>query len=268
MTASADTLPPRPTASELVARPQVLITGHRGDSKIAPENTLPAFASAAAAKADMVELDYVHSSDGVPIVIHDATLDRTTNAKALWGGEKIRVGDKTARELEKLDAGSWFSPQYAGTVLPTLEQAINTIQPNSMTLIERKAGDAATCVNLLKRMNVVQQVVVQAFDWDYLADCHRLAPELVLAALGDKELTPELLDQIKRTGASAVGWSNRHTTPATIAAVHARGWKAWVWTVDEPERVRELVTAGIDCIITNRPAQTRAVVEAMTPSGR
>ena len=74
--------PPHGSAAKLVEQPKILIIAHRGDSKLAPENTLPAFASAVKARADLVELDYFHSADGVPVVIHDATLDRTTNALA------------------------------------------------------------------------------------------------------------------------------------------------------------------------------------------
>ena len=129
-----------------VASQGVLIIAHRGDSKVAPENTLPAFASAVKAGADLVELDYLHSADGVPVVFHDGELDRTTNACKLWGGTKIRLTSKSLAELEQLDAGSWFDGKYAGTPIPRLDQALDTIQDGSMTLIERKHGDAATAL--------------------------------------------------------------------------------------------------------------------------
>ena len=89
--------PRRPAAARsLVTKPGVLVIAHRGDSKVAPENTLPAFASAVKAGADLVELDYLHSADGVPVVFHDGELDRTTNACQLWGGEKIRLDQQNA----------------------------------------------------------------------------------------------------------------------------------------------------------------------------
>ncbi len=240
---------------------ELLIIAHRGDSKVAPENTLPAFASAVKAGADLVELDYHHSADGVPMVFHDGDLDRTSNAVSLWGGQKIRLASKTAAELKQLDAGSWFNPKFAGAGIPTLEQALATIQPGSITLIERKAGDPETCVKLLTQENLLGDVVVQAFDWTFLEGCHKLAPELVLGALGHKEVTPEKLDAVAKTGARVVGWEDRFTTAESIAAIHARGWKAWVWTVDSPERALQLVAAKIDGIITNRPAEIRAAVE-------
>lgn len=249
-------------AQAKVAGTAPLIIAHRGDSHVAPENTLPAFESAVAAGADLVELDYLHSADGVPIVCHDSELDRTTNACRLWGGSKIRLDSKTAEELRQLDAGAWYNAKFTGTRLPLLSEALDTIQNGSMTLIERKQGDAATCVNLLSEKELLDQVVVQAFDWNFLKDCHELAPGLVLGALGSRELTDERLDQIAATGATVVGWQDRFSSAETIRAIHDRGWKAWVWTVDNPRRAVELVQAGADGIITNRPAEIRRAVES------
>lgn len=253
---------PAPTAAQRVFDSGgPLIIAHRGDSKIAPENTLPAFELAVKAGADLVELDYHHSADGVPVVFHDGELDRCSNAVALWGGSKIKLANKNLAELKLLDAGSWFQPEFAGTRIATLDEALTTIQSGSMTLIERKSGDPATCVELLKRRRLLDRVVVQAFDWDFLAGCHKLDPALLLGALGSKEFTTERLDEIVRTGARVVGWEDRFTTAETIDAIHRRGWKAWVWTVDSPERAVQLVAAKIDGIITNRPAEIRAAVE-------
>ena len=249
-------------AAQLVAKAGVLVIAHRGDSKVAPENTVPAFASAVKAGADLVELDYYHSADGVPVVFHDADLDRTTNAVSLWGGSKIKITGKTLAELKLLDAGNWFAERFTGTRIPTLAEALDTIQAGSTTLVERKGGDPAACVELLRQKKLLDQVVVQAFDWEYLTGCRRLAPNLVLAALGHEEFSPEKLDEIAKTGAAIVAWEDKFTDQSTIAAIHARGWKAWVWTVDEPQRVAELVNVKIDGIISNRPEMTRKAVLA------
>jgi glycerophosphoryl diester phosphodiesterase len=250
------------TAAERVVASGILVIAHRGDSKVAPENTLPAFASAVAARADLVELDYLHSADGVPVVFHDDELDRTTDACQRWGGTKIKLATKTLDELRTLDAGTWFDKKFAGTRIPTLDEALDTIQAGSMTLIERKEGDPATCVELIQRKNLLDRVVVQSFDWDFLEGCHKRAGNLVIAALGDEEFTPHKLDDVGRTGARVVAWEDKYTTAGSIGAIHAKGYRAWVWTVDDPQRVAELVEAGIDGIITNVPAQTRAAVQA------
>lgn len=247
-------------AERKVQSGHVLVIAHRGDSKAAPENTLPAFESAVKVGADLVELDYVHTSDGVPLVIHDETLDRTTDADEKWQAKQIRVSTKSLAEMATLDAGSWFDPKFAGTKLPTLEEALDTIQKGSMTLIERKEGDAKTCIELLERKKLLGDVVVQAFDWKYLSDCHKLRPNLVLCALGQGALSPERLDAIQKTGAKAIGWQFLSLREESIKAIHERGLKVYAWTVDDPKAAERLIGWGVDGIITDLPAVMKEVV--------
>ena len=251
------------TASRLVQSQRVLVIAHRGNSSVAPENTLPAFASAVAAGADLVELDYHHSSDGVPVVIHDSTVERTSDAKALWGNGHTSVASKNLSELRQLDMGTWFDPTFAAAQLPTLAEAVDVIQRGSMTLVERKAGDAATCVEFLRRTGRLDQLVVQAFDWQFVADCHRLAPSLVLGALGGRDLTKEKLDEMEATGARLVVWHKDSLSEEAIRSIHDRGLRAWAFTVNDLERARQLIRDGIDGIITNVPGAVRDVVSEL-----
>jgi glycerophosphoryl diester phosphodiesterase len=154
----------------------------------------------------------------------------------------------------------WFAPRFAGTRIPTLAEALDAIQPGAMTLVEHKTGDAATCVALLAGKNVLERVVVQSFDWRFIADCRRLAPTLILGALGKQEMTPAKLTEMQRAGANLVGWCDRDITPQAIAAAHACGLKAWVFTVDEPQRARQLIADGIDGIISNVPGTIMATI--------
>ncbi len=255
-------------ASNMVAAHRILVIAHRGDSKQAPENTLPAFVSAVEAGANLIELDYYHSADGVPVVFHDKTLDRTTDAVQVYGGAKIPIAGKTLAELQRLDAGSWFHPKYAKTQIPTLEQALDAIQQNSTTLIEHKAGDAATCIRLLKKKKLLHDVVVQSFDWQFVADCHRLAPDLVLAALGGDDLTEDRLNELKHTGARIVGWNHKHIAKPQVNTIHERGMKVWVYTVNDASRARELIRDGIDGIITDVPATMLELVSTSAAGKR
>ncbi|MBX9788061.1 MAG: hypothetical protein K2Y37_04035 [Pirellulales bacterium] len=248
-------------AADLIAEPRVLVIAHRGASIAAPENTLPAFEAALNSNSDLVELDYHHTADGVPLVIHDETLDRTTDARDLFGGHDLHVDRKPLAELLKLDAGLWFGARFAGTRLPTLEESLDLVQRRAVTLIERKAGDAKTCVALLERKALVPHVVVQSFDWDFLADCHRLAPQLTLGALGSKELTPERLAGLARTGAKVVGWHHDHLDRAAIELLHKEGYRVWAYTVDDRREAQGLIEAGVDGIITNDPGRMRAWVD-------
>lgn len=250
-------------AELLLNAPRTLVIAHRGFSQIAPENTLPSFKLAKTAGADLVELDYYHSKDGQLVVMHDGTLDRTTDATNRWGGSKIKVDSKTLAELKTLDAGKWFDPQFAGTAVPTLQESLDLIQAGNMTLIERKEGDAATLVKLLQSSNLVNRLIVQAFDWKYLADMHALEPKQVLGALGppatkdgkkltsaEKVLTKAWIDQALKSGVRAIGWNNQITKEAVDYA-HAKGLKVWVYTINDQAEANRMLDFGVDGIITN-----------------
>ncbi len=204
----------------------------------------------------------------MPIVIHDETLDRTTDADDKWSAKKIRVDTKKLTELAELDAGKWFDPKFEGTRLPTLEDSIDLIQKGSVTLIERKAGDAKTCVDLLERKEIVQDVVVQAFDWKFLADCRKLRKDLVLGALGTGKLSDEKIEEIKQTGAQAVGWQFLALREKEIQLLHDAGFKVWAWTVDDEKAAERLIEWGIDGIISNYPAKIKQIVERESTAER
>jgi len=273
----ADDKPTMSNAEKLLALKRPLVIGHRGYSHLAPENTLPSFKLAKAAGADLVELDYYHTKDNKMIVIHDATLDRTTDATNRWGGAKIRVEGKTLAELQTLDAGSWFAQPYPGTRLPSLVEAIDEIQNGGVTLIERKEGDAASCIALLKEKGLINALIVQAFDWSYLSNFHALCPEQVLGALGppkikgrtltdaEKKMSPAWIDEAKKCGARVMVW-NREVTKETVAYAHKQGLEVWVYTIDDPAVATELLDLGVDGIITNNIAVTWRAV-ALRSSG-
>jgi glycerophosphoryl diester phosphodiesterase len=274
---SADRTNAVASVNELIELGRPLVIGHRGYNQFAPENTLPSFKLAKSAGADLVELDYHHTLDGVPVVIHDPELDRTTDAVALWGGSKIRVDGRTMDELRALDAGKWFDPRFEGTHLSTLSEALDFIQDGNVTLIERKAGDAATCVSLLREKGLINQVVVQSFDWTYLKDFHALEPRQVLAALGppwsrsgkkledsEKILDPTWVDAVKEAGARIVVW-NRQITPDAVAYAHQQGMKVWVYTIDEPRVANEMLDMGADGIISNNVSLIWRTIAVRSP---
>ncbi len=251
-------------ALNLIAAKRPLVIGHRGYCQIAPENTLPSFKLAMAAGADLVELDYYHSKDGQLIVMHDPDLDRTTDVTNRWGGRKIKVESKTTAEIQSLDAGKWFDAQFAGTKVPLLSEALDTIQNGSVTLIERKGGDPESCVKLLRSKHLINKVIVQAFDWEYLRGFHAIEPEQVLGALGPpvkladgkkpgdqpKELSAAWLDELAKTGAKAAVWNNK-VSKAAVDLAHQRGLRVWIYTINDPAEANRLLDMGVDGIITN-----------------
>lgn len=265
---------------KLMTLDRPIVIAHRGYKMAAPENTLPAFKLGLLAQADLVELDYYHSSDNVPVVFHDWSLDRTTNADALWKEKKIALASKTVTQLQELDAGAWFSPLYQGVKIPTLGESLDLIQAGSVTLIERKKGDPKTLVDLLKRKEMLNDVFVQAFDWDFIASCHELAPGLALGTLGpprkpdgsaypreERYLNSMFLDRVEKTGASVVGW-NSQVTKAGVAEAHRRGLRVWVYTINELDDALRLLEIGVDGIISDNPAMVWKAIALHTAEAK
>jgi glycerophosphoryl diester phosphodiesterase len=260
MNASENTLP----ALHLIQIKRPLVIGHRGYCQFAPENTLPSFKLAVSAGADLVELDYHHSKDGQLVVIHDGDLDRTTDATNRWPEQHIKVRNKDAADIQALDAGSWFEPRFAGTRIPLLAEALDTIQQGSVTLIERKAGDPDACLKLLEAKHLINKVILQAFDWEYLRAFHQLKPEQVLGALGPphllpggskpsdrpKELSAAWLEDLKKAGAKIAVW-NQLVSKEAVALAHKEGLRVWVYTINDPELANRLLDMGVDGLITN-----------------
>src|ERR1043166_9269326 len=177
-------------ALKLINTGRPLIIANRGYSDLAPENTLPAFKLALEAGVDLVEMDYRHTKDGVPVIIHDPKLVRTTNAVRHSRRKRIRVASKTAAEIQRLDAGRWFAPSHAGARIPLLSEALDLLQTGSMALLEHKAGDASTCIRLLREKGLINKIIIQSFNWEYLCRIHEKEPQQVLAALGPARLLP------------------------------------------------------------------------------
>jgi glycerophosphoryl diester phosphodiesterase len=253
-------------AERLLALERPLVIAHRGYSAFAPENTRVAFDLAVAAGADLVELDYYHTSDGIPVVIHDSTLDRTTDARARWGGKDLPVAARTMAELRELDAGQWFKPPVTGQRLLTLDEALGIIQARGVTLIERKQGDAATLARLLQERDLVNQVVVQAFDWKFLREFHQVIPQQVMGALGppgsrngrrledhEKALNRGWLEEIRGMGAQMVVW-NRQVDRESVSLAHQMGLRVWIYTINDAPLASSLLATGVDGIITDNPA--------------
>jgi glycerophosphoryl diester phosphodiesterase len=254
-------------ALKLLASRRPLVIGHRGGCQFAPENTIPSFKLALAAGADLVELDYRLSRDGALIVMHDEELDRTTDAREYWSRKHIPVDSQNAAEIQSLDAGSWFHPKFAGTKVPLLTEALDVIQDGAVPLIERKAGDAQLCIELLRRKNLINRVVVISFDWNYLHAFHELEPSQVLGALGpadllsngrkpsgfSKRLNAARLDEVQKVGARIIVW-NRQVRKEAVRQAHQRGLKVWVYTVNTLPLANRLLDLGVDGLITNNPS--------------
>jgi len=225
---------------------------HRGACALAPENTLSAFRMAMDIGADGVEFDVTLSKDGVPVVIHDPTLERTTNGKG-------QVCEKTLAELKELDAGRWFSAKYEGEKIPTLREALLAIRTDRVVDVEIKSypGDAADktdrIISEIKKTRNIDTVIISSFDSEVLRRAKEILPE-IRTGFTFSEMSPE--EVFKRAAdirADFLEPDSRLIRGAAARMMKELGYGITVWTVNDPARFSELSSQGIDIIITDNP---------------
>jgi glycerophosphoryl diester phosphodiesterase len=242
---------------------QPLIIAHRGASKLAPENTLPAFKKALDFNSDFIELDYHTTKDGKMVVIHGDYLDSTTDAEKKFGHSKIAVNSKTLKEIQSLDAGKWKESKFKGARIPTLKEAMAVIQKTSFTLIERKEGKPKDLFLFLKKEGWITNVIVQSFDWNFIKQLGEYSNAISKSAIGPPEkykgqiltkkeqwLNKEFIEYIASLDAQFITWNNQ-ITAISIALAHEKGLRVFIWTIDDPDEAERLVKLGVDGIITN-----------------
>jgi len=235
---------------------------HRGASQVAPENTLAAFHKALQLGADGIELDVRLSADGVPVVIHDATVDATTDG----GGP---VAGMSLAQLRTLDAGGWFDPVFKGERIPTLEEVLGTFGGRMVLNLELKGKrvmdhEVAPAVTaLLKQQKVQEKILVSCFNPYLLRQVRRLAPAVPVGLLyaGSPFPTRYLATLLMGEQPAAIHPHYALVNEARVAHAHELGVRVNTWTVDDPERMRALASASVDGIITNRPQLLRRVLE-------
>jgi glycerophosphoryl diester phosphodiesterase len=233
---------------------RVLNFAHQGASAAAPANTLSAFRLAAEMGADGVELDVHLSRDGEAVVIHDFTVDRTTDGRGA-------VRDLTLARLKALDAGSWFDPAFANERIPTLQEVFDAIGHLLLMNVEikslpgRSRGLEAEVVRLIEDNNLAYRVIVSSFNPLSLRKIKKLNPNIPTALL----YAPDLPLPLRRAWLSPLAPHEfRHPHHSMVderymAWARQRGYRVNVWTVNQPNEMRRLVALSVDGIITDRP---------------
>lgn len=255
-----------PTLDQL---PTVLIIGHRGAAAVAPENTLLSFERALTDGADGIEFDVRLARDGVPVVIHDASLRRT----ALRRGT---VANFSSVELSEIDAGTWFNlrhprracPEYARATIPTLAAVFESLgKSDALLYVEMKCGAkdrhalAAEVARLIRAHSLAARVCVESFDLAAIAEIKRVDASLRTAALFDRKLSrpaPSARRMIERAlgcGAEEIALHRSLATRRTVEDAARRGLETVVWTADNPAWVERALRRGIRAVITNDPAR-------------
>lgn len=242
------------TQDSITAPARNEVQGHRGASAIAPENTLAAFRAAADMGAQWVELDVALSADGVLLVIHDDTVDRTSSGTG-------SLGDLSAAEATRLDAGSWFDPRFASEHIPTLSETLDLLGALGVGAnIEIKQHEhhrsldqlVETVRNVIAERRGSGPVMISSFDIDALRAMHKLAPDLELAMLW--EVVPaDWVDQLASIPAAAIHLDFKALSIGFLEETSRRGIKVRAWTCNDPHQLLSFWDAGLTGVITDDP---------------
>ncbi|MEK9164441.1 MAG: glycerophosphodiester phosphodiesterase family protein [Chloroflexota bacterium] len=240
------------------------VIAHRGASAAAPENTLAAFTSAAALGADAVELDVKLSKDGVPIIMHDPTVDRTTDGRG-------RVADLTLAALKRLDAGAKKDAKFAGERVPTLAEVFEAVADTRSVWINveltnyttRGDGLERAVVELIGRMNFRRRVLLSSFNPLALRAVKVFDPGLPVAQLTAQRMPVYLREAWL---APFAPHEARHPDVAQlqqkgVAFYKKRGYRVNVWTNNDPEDMKLFASQGVDGLITDVPEVARQMMK-------
>jgi len=229
------------------------VIAHRGFSGSAPENTVAAIREAIAIGADMAEIDVTLTADERVVVIHDETLDRTTNGSG-------KVADRSFDDVRSLDAGSWFAPRFAGEKVPTLGEVLDTTNGRILLNVEIKTeavdrGISGWVATAIRERGMVDQVIVSSFSPTALEQMHALAPEIRTAVLYNPELQRGKgpVEIVHSLGASAFNIRGSRLKAKMLRSCRKQGIPVGVYTVDKPKRMKRWVKKEINAIFTNHP---------------
>lgn len=230
------------------------VIAHRGASAYAPENTLAAFNKALSLGACCLEFDVMCSADGEVFVIHDNNLKRTTNGRG-----KVEVAQSTY--METLDAGRWFSKQFTGEKVPHFRDALNFLSFAGLQAnIEIKPTPGSTEQTTTAVLRLINRhwpqdkplPLISSFDWDVLALCQSIAPEMPLGLLMDV-WRDDCVIQAEKYGCLSVHVNRKLLTEGRVKLIKDAGFKLYVYTVNRKKQALKLLGWGVDAVFSDYP---------------
>ena len=221
---------------------------HRGASALAPENTLASFEKAIELGFDYIEIDVRLSKDKQLVVIHDANVMRTTDGEGL-------IEDLTVKEIKKLDAGSWFSPAYAGERIPLLNEVLKEVSGKTGIIIEMKSpenqpGMTEILANMLNSFKPDNEIKVQSFHINEIKKFHQLAPEIPAGLLLSKHLDLFHLASY-REFASFLSVHHLLLSKSFINQAELFGYEIYSWTISKQYQFADMQRLGVHGIISD-----------------
>ncbi len=251
----------------LQPRSQPLVIAHRGSSAYAPENTLAAFECAVEQEADAIELDVDFTRDGHAIVMHDATIDRTTDGHG-------HVADLTLEEIRQVDAGSWKAAEFKGERVPLLEEVFEAVGQRLLIDVEIKgmallgSGLEAKVAALIDKYKLIDRVLLSSFNPLALRRVKQVNPRLACALIYAPDMPTFLRDAWLAPLIPGLNARHPHYSQVNRAVVdkfHAQGLVVNTWTINQGGAIRAMLEAGVDGIIGDDPVLIHEMVEP--PSG-
>lgn len=217
----------------------MILTGHRGAAKLEPENTLLSMQKAIDLGVDQIEIDVHLTRDQHLVVLHDTTVDRTTNGEGA-------VADFTLAAIKQLDAGK-------GEPIPTLQEVIDLVRGKVILQIELKGpGTAEPVIETVDRNSMEKEVLLTSFVHERLREARQLNPDLRLGALW-ADPPPDACEQAIDMGAEAIHIQHLNIDAQLVQKAHAHGLKIRAWNPDTVEEIQRVVDLGVDAIGSNRP---------------
>lgn len=238
-----------------------LIFAHRGASADAPMNTLPAFECALKQRANGIELDVHRSKDGELVIMHDFTVDETTDGSG-------NVADKTLAELQELDAGRWFSSDFTHTKIPTLDQVLSAVGQHLITNIEIKSlsleadGLEQAVFDCIQRHNLAERVIISSFNPHVLRRFRQLTKAIPIGYLLDNNgFGSDLHKLLSPTQYDALHLHHNTIDHRQVAFAKKHHHVINAWTVNDPAQAKKLLKMGVRGIITDCPAMIREALQ-------
>ncbi|NDJ52641.1 MAG: glycerophosphodiester phosphodiesterase [Chloroflexi bacterium] len=239
---------------------RILNFAHRGANRAAPENTLPAFQMAIQFGADGIEFDVQLTADDQVVVFHDLDLDRLTDGSG-------PLAERRLDELRELDAGSHFREEFRGTLIPTLDEVLESFGERLLLNIELKESGkpsrlAETVAQALSRHDLAHRAIVSSFSTSMLQALRRENPDIALGFL-QSDLRP-MLGLVAQAGLGRYeAWHPHHSllSQNSVRRAHRRGYRVNVWTGNELDDIKRLVRFGVDAIISDNPELVQDVLQ-------
>jgi len=230
----------------------VKVIAHRGLSSLYPENTLISFKKAIELGVDFIELDVRETKDKKIVVIHDETVDRTTNGNG-------KISELTLEKIKKFDAGKWFNRKFNNEKISLLKEVFGILDERTKLFIEIKEVNIENFLGIVKEYNMEEKVIIGSFNIQYLIDTRKIAPSIPTAFITGK--FPENISDLLKHGIQMINIEYHNLNSERINCFIENGLIITAWTVDKKENMQKMIDFGIPMITTNYPQILKRIIE-------